>query len=71
MKEIIDIFRMTEIDPRIRANIIILLGNAINFEHGANITEALVYQLVLVLDPENHILKDEFYKKQYEKAIKP
>ena len=63
MKAIIDVFRMTEIDPLIRSEIIIKLGRCINDEHGINITEPLVYALVKVLDPLNPILTDEYYLK--------
>ena len=63
MKELIDVFRMSEINAKTRAKIIIELGKAINNEHSMNITEALVYELVLILDPSNKILKDDYYIK--------
>lgn len=53
MKEIIDVFRMNEVDPKTRAKIILRLGEIINHQYGANITELLVYELVIILDPEN------------------
>lgn len=62
MQELIDVFRMTEINPKTRAKIIIQLGSAINFKYASNITEPLVYELVLVLDPENPILQSDHYK---------
>lgn len=62
MKEIIDIFRMTEIDPKTRARIIIKLGRVINAQMAMNITEPVVYELVKILDPENEILKLDHYK---------
>lgn len=61
MKEIIEIFRMTELDPKTRARIIIKLGKAINDTMGMNITEPIVYELVLILEPENPILADKHY----------
>ena len=67
MKELIELFRMNEIDPKTRAKIIIQLGSAINDEHAMNITEALVYELVLILDPDNGILKNEHYIKMHNK----
>lgn len=62
MKDIIEIFKMNEIDPKTRARLIIKLGNAINHEYGMNLTEAVVYELVLMLDPENEILSLDNYK---------
>lgn len=63
MKELIDVFRMNEIDPKTRARIIIKLGKAINYEYGSNLTEGIVFELVSILDPENEILKEERYSK--------
>lgn len=59
MKALIDVFRMDEISPKKRAKVIIKLGRAINNEHQSNITEPLVFELVLLLDPDNEILKDK------------
>lgn len=61
MKSLIDVFRMNEVDPKIRSKIIIQLGHAINAEYGMNITEPLVYELVSKLDPENKILQEDHY----------
>jgi hypothetical protein len=63
MKELIDIFRMTEISIPTRIKIIIQLGVAINDTHGMNITEGLVYELVKALDPFNQQVENEHYKK--------
>lgn len=63
MKELIDIFRMDEISPETRARIIIQLGIAINDEHGMNLTEAIVYELVMQLDPNNEKIKQAHYTK--------
>lgn len=59
MKSLIDVFRMNEITPEKRAKVIIKLGIVINNEHGANITEPLVFELVSLLDPDNEILKNK------------
>lgn len=67
MKELIEIFRMEEIHPKTRAKIIIKLGRAINDQFGMNITEPLVYELVLVLDKENPILTEAHYLKFIDK----
>ena len=61
MKELIDIFRMTEISKETRIEIIIKLGDGINREHGMNLTEPLVYELVKALDPKNKLLTDEYF----------
>ena len=62
MKEIIEVFRMNEVDPKIRAKIIIKLGRGINDQMGMNLTEPIVYELVKLLDPQNDILSKEHYK---------
>ena len=63
MKDLIDVFRMDEVDPKIRARIIIKLGNAINYTYGANITEPIVHELVSLLDPDNEEIQDARYAK--------
>ena len=60
---LIDIFRMNEISSKVRANLIIKLGNAMNHEMGSNITEPIVYELVLILDKNNKILTNDHYLK--------
>lgn len=62
MSDLIAVFRMEEINPKTRARLIIKLGNAINHEHGMNLTEAVVFELVQILDPTNEILKMDHYK---------
>lgn len=61
MQSLIDVFRMTEVNPKTRAKIIIRLGESINNSFGMNITEPLVFELVQQLDPENEILSSEHY----------
>ena len=61
ISSLIEVFKMEEITPKKRARLIILLGNAINETERANLTEALVYELVAILDEENPILKDQAY----------
>jgi len=61
MKELIEVFRMDEVSKETRAKIIIQLGNCINEEHGANVTEPLVYELVMQLDPTNKIINETRY----------
>jgi hypothetical protein len=57
MQSLIEVFRMNELSKEVRTAIIIQLGAGINNQLGGNYTEALVYELVKVLDPENKILK--------------
>jgi len=63
MKSLIEVFRMTEVSNKVRANIIVKLGRAINDEYGMNITEPLVAELVYQLDAEHEIFKNEMYLK--------
>lgn len=63
MKELIDVFRMTEVSKEVRCRIIIQLGSAINSQFGSNVTEALVYELVKQLDPKHELLSNEHYLK--------
>lgn len=63
MKELIEIFRMSEIDPKTRARVIIKLGIALNNQMAANYTESIVFELVSLLDPDNDILTNERYSK--------
>jgi len=65
MQELIEVFRMDEISPKVRAGIIIRLGQAINNQYGMNLTEALVYELVSVLEPGNKILTDDHFVSLY------
>ena len=63
MNALIEVFRMTEISPETRARIIIQLGRCINDEHGMNLTEAIVYELVTQLEPNNETIKQPHYTK--------
>jgi hypothetical protein len=63
MNALIEIFRMNEVSVQTRIKLIKRLGNAINNEYAMNITEPLVYELVLALDPENEIKNDPGYAK--------
>ena len=61
MKELIEIFRMNEIKKETRIRLLKKLGMAINDQHGMNLTEAVVYELVLLLDPDDEIKTNEHY----------
>lgn len=58
MKELIEVFKMEEIDKTTRADIIVRLGELINHQYSSNITEPIVYQLVMRLDPNHGILQN-------------
>ena len=62
MESIIQIFRMSELSVETRIKIIKKLGIAINNQLGSNITEPLVVELVLALDPESSIMDDGHYR---------
>jgi hypothetical protein len=64
MKELIEIFRMTEISAETRARLIIKLGNSINFQFGNNLTEPVVFELVSILDPSNPLLSDKDFRRR-------
>jgi len=63
MQSLIEVFRMTEVSKKVRANIIVKLGRAINDQYAMNITEPLVVELVYQLDSEHEIFKKEHYLK--------
>jgi hypothetical protein len=63
MKSLIEVFRMTEVSKKVRANIIVKLGIAINDQYAMNITQPLVAELVYQLDAEHEIFKNEMYLK--------
>ena len=63
MQSLIEVFRMTEVSNKVRANIIVKLGGAINDQYKMNITEPLVAELVYQLDAEHEIFKEEMYLK--------
>lgn len=63
MESIIQVFRMTELSVQTRIKIIKRLGQAINHQFASNITEGLVYELVIALDPNDIIKDDDHYKR--------
>ena len=61
VSSLIDVFRMNEISPEVRERIIRRLGFAINDSFGMNLTEELVCELVLALNPSSKIKEEEHY----------
>ena len=41
---------MTELSKQTRIKIMMQLGDAINYQYAANVTEPLIYELVMALD---------------------
>ena len=62
MREIIDVFRMNEISEKARVKIILQLGELINKQYAANITQPIVYELVILLDPFNKEVKSKEFQ---------
>lgn len=52
MSDLITVFRMTELSVETRINIIIKLGQLINMQYAANVTEAIVDELISALRKE-------------------
>jgi len=63
MKDLIDVFRMAELNKKTRSRIIIKIGDAINATYGMNITEDVVFELVSILEPDNEVIKQERYQR--------
>lgn len=61
MKELIEIFRMTEISIPTRIKLIKEMGELINYQYTSNITEPLVVELCLLLDDKCGIENEEHY----------
>lgn len=61
MKELIEIFRMSEVSAETRCRLLIKMGELINCTFGANVTEPLVYELINILSPEHKILTDKSF----------
>lgn len=63
MESIIQIFRMSELSIETRISIMKKLGAAINRQYGSNLTEELIIELILALDPEREpeLREDEHY----------
>lgn len=68
MNQLIEVFRMQELQKKTRAEIIIKLGQSINHEYAMNLTEPIVAELVYLLDPENEIFKNEAYSNHVKKS---
>lgn len=62
MNDLITVFRMSEISASARIRVITQLGKTINDERASNISEPIVYELVLLLDPNDPIKDDAWFK---------
>ena len=63
MKQLLDVAQMTMITKEARIRIIKKLGTAINAQYACNLTEEIVVELVLLIDPKNDILSDPHYSR--------
>ena len=63
MKELLDVYKMSEVSVQTRVSLIIKIGKFLNDQYGMNISEPLVYELVELLDPAHEILSNSHYKK--------
>ena len=61
MQSIIEVFRMSEISPKVRCDILAKLGDSINMQYGMNITEPLVLELIRQLDPTHEVCNNPHY----------
>lgn len=69
MNDLIALFNMDKVEPNIRANLIVQLGNLLNAQYSSNLTEPLVYELVSKLNPHHKILKDDRYVRAWRNSI--
>jgi len=67
MNDLMAVFNM-EISAEARIRILKKLGRLINHQYGSNVTEEIIVELVLQLDPNNDILNDEHYKNYVKSA---
>lgn len=61
MQSLIEIFRMTEVSAKVRCELLVKLGDAINMQYGSNLTEPLVLELVRTLDPNHGVCSNPHY----------
>lgn len=74
MRELIEIFKMTEISVETRCRLIIKAGELINNQYAANATEPVVYELLMLLDPKHPRLADIYFQSLagvYPKKVSP
>jgi F0F1-type ATP synthase beta subunit len=67
MQELIEIFKMENLNKENKIKIIKEIGIFINEQFKNNVSEGLVIELVLALDPENNIKDEPRYKWYLEK----
>ena len=61
MQGLIEVFRMSEVSIKVRCELLIKLGEAINMQYGGNYTEPLVLELVRTLDSNHTLCNDPHY----------
>jgi len=61
MQSLIEVFRMSEVSVKVRCELLIKLGEAVNMQYGGNYTEPLVLELVRTLDPNHTLCSNPHY----------
>jgi hypothetical protein len=70
MRDLIDVFRMSELPTKTRADLIVKIGEFINGKYGMNISEPVVFELVSILEPQHPILSSPHYLRRAGKESK-
>ena len=52
MKEMIEVFRMTELSVGVRISLIKRLGDMVNYQYASNVSEPLVEELISILNSQ-------------------
>jgi hypothetical protein len=63
MRDLVEIYRMTELSVEVRCRLIVKVGQLVNYQYGANVTEPIVHELLALLDSSHPLLKEEVFCK--------
>ena len=61
MSELIAIYNMSDVVPTTRVRMLFKMGKLINYRYASNITEPMIYELVLLLIPNFSDWPSEYY----------
>lgn len=61
VSDLIEIYRMTEISVATRCKLLIKAGQLINNQYASNITEPLLFELLMLLDSNHPMLQDKTF----------
>ena len=62
MEELMNIFRMTEISVSARIRLLKKVGHLVNYQYSSNVTEPIIIELIMILDPNYDFSKDDHLK---------